>query len=314
MRLTRAGHVALLREETMTTELTGNERMSFATYARIDETTDTFAPIRDLGLESNCAELDEYGYTVVPREKVISPSALGELRERITELAARSFGIAEAEVGPESAGAHRSFFQHYMLAEGGCFEQALMNPVSLALITHLLGESCVLSSMGAFMKGPSEKFLDLHTDNVAIPAPFPPYSQVANSTLILSDYSPEDGSITFVPRSHKLARHPTPGEVSDRRLAVAIEAPAGSLIVFHGNTWHGALPRRTPGYRFTLISYFVRMYLLRQEDPGYVTQEMRDRNDPRFRRLVGDDLPYPFSVAARDRMFAANAAGKYQHT
>jgi ectoine hydroxylase-related dioxygenase (phytanoyl-CoA dioxygenase family) len=168
--------------------------------------------------------------------------------------------------------------------------------------------------MGAFMKGPSEKFLDLHTDNVAIPAPFPPYSQVANSTLILSDYSPEHGSITFVPRSHKLARHPTPAEGGDRQLAVPVEATAGSLIVFHGNTWHGALPRRTPGYRFTLISYFVRMYLLRQEDPGYVTQEMRDRNDPRFAGLVGDDIPYPFSVETRDRMFAANAAGKYQHT
>lgn len=298
----------------MTTEFAGHERMSFATYARIDETADTFAPIRDLGLEPNVAELDEFGYTVVSPERVISPSDLNELRGHISGLAARSFGISVTDVGDGSATTHRSFFQHQMLAEGQCFERVLMNPVSLALITHLLGESCVLSSMGAFMKGPSEKFLDLHTDNVAIPAPFPPYSQVANSTLILSDYSPEHGSITFVPRSHKLARHPTPAEVTDRQLAVPVEAPAGSLIVFHGNTWHGALPRRTPGYRFTLISYFVRMYLLRQEDPGYVTQEMRDRNGPRFSRLVGDYIPYPFSVETRDRMFAANAAGKYQHT
>lgn len=298
----------------MTTEFAGHERMSFATYARIDETADTFAPIRDLGLERNVAELDEYGYTVVSPEKVITPSDLNELRGHISALAARSFGIPEADVGDASATTHRSFFQHQMLAEGKCFERVLMNPVSLALITHLLGESCVLSSMGAFMKGPSEKFLDLHTDNVAIPAPFPPYSQVANSTLILSDYSPEHGSITFVPRSHKLARHPTPAEVGDRQLAVPVVAPAGSLIVFHGNTWHGALPRRAPGYRFTLISYFVRMYLLRQENPGYVTQEMRERNDARFSRLVGDDIPYPFSVETRDRMFAANAAGKYQHT
>jgi ectoine hydroxylase-related dioxygenase (phytanoyl-CoA dioxygenase family) len=45
-----------------------------------------------------------------------------------------------------------------------------------------------------------------------------------------------------------------PSKVTDHRSAVAVEAPAGSLIVFHGNTWHGALPRRRPGYRFTLIS------------------------------------------------------------
>ena len=293
---------------------TTESRLTFASFARLTETTDTFQSIRDLDLETNAAELDEYGYTVVLPEQAGTTHLIQEVRARIDALAAEEWGVPSEQVGPGSIDAHRSFFRHRMLAEGVCFEQVLMNPASLALITHLLGESCVLSSMGAFLKGPSDKMLDLHTDNVAIPAPFPPYSQVANSTLILSDYSAEHGSITFVPRSHKLARHPLPGEVDDHDLAVPIDAPAGSLVVFHGNTWHGALPRRTSGYRYTLISYFVRMYLLRQEDPGYVTDEMRDRNDSRFRRLVGDDIPYPFSVGTRDRMFAANAAGKYQHT
>lgn len=117
-----------------------------------------------------------------------------------------------------------------------------------------------------------------------------------------------------MPRSHKLARNPLPGEVDAHHLAVAVEAPAGSLVVFHGNTWNGALPRKTPGYRFTLISYFVLMYLLRQEAPGYVTDEMRARNEPRFARLAGDDIPYPFGVTTRDKTYVANAAGKYQHT
>jgi ectoine hydroxylase-related dioxygenase (phytanoyl-CoA dioxygenase family) len=290
------------------------ERLSFASFARLSETTDTFAAIRDLGLEVHAAELDEYGYTVISPEKAGTVDLATEVRERIIELAARQFGVAACEVGPEITDTHRSFFQHQMLREGECFERALMNPASLALITHLLGESCVLSSMGAFMKAPSNKLLDLHTDNVAIPSPFPPYSQVANSTFILSDYSAEQGSITFVPRSHKLARHPLRSEVGDHASAVPIDAPAGSLVVFHGNTWHGALPRQVPGYRFTLISYFTRMYLLRQEHPGYVTDEMRDRNSPRFRTLVGDHLPYPFAVEDRDRMYAANAAGKFQHT
>lgn len=288
--------------------------LGFGSYLGAGEGSDPFAAVRELGLEAYVAELDEYGYTVVPPDEAGTADLVEEIRDRIIELAAREFGIDPADVGPGSARTHRSFFRHRMLAEGRCFERALMNPVSLALITHLLGESCVLSSMGAFMKGPSQKYLDLHTDNVAIPSPFPSYSQAANATLILSGYSVEEGAITFVPRSHKLCRHPLPGEISDRDIAVPVEAPAGSLIVFHGNTWHGALPRRRPGYRFTLISYFVRMYLLRQEEPGYVTDEMRDRNGPRFRRLVGDHLPYPFSVEDRDRMYLANAAGKYQHT
>ncbi len=290
------------------------QHLGFGSYLPPGQGPDPFMQIRQLELEAHAAELDEYGYTVVPPEKAGFESVLDEIRTRITELSAEHFGIAPADVGPGSAESHRSFFRHQLLAEGPCFEQALMNPISLALITHLLGESCVLSSMGAFMKGPGDKYLDIHTDNVAIPSPFPVYSQVANSTLILSDYSEDDGAITFVPRSHKLGRHPLPAEIADRSLAVPVTAPAGSLVVFHGNTWHGAVPRRRPGYRFTLISYFVRMYLLRQEEPGYVTDEMRRRNGPRFGQLVGDHLPYPFSVENRDRMFRANAAGKYQHT
>ena len=288
--------------------------LSLGTTSSLADTGDPYRQIQALGLEKYAGELDEYGYTVVPPEVVAPAELIAEIRDHVVELAARSWGIPAAAVGPHSTDEHRSFFRHGMIAEGRQFEQILMNPVSLALITHLLGESCVLSSMGAFLKAPSDKTLELHTDNVAVPAPFPSYSQVANATLCLSDYSREDGSICFVPRSHKLARHPLADEVGDLSLAVPVEAAAGSLIVFHGNTWHGAFSRRTPGYRITLISYFARMYLLRQESVDYVTDEMRERNDPRFRHLMGDHLPYPFSVGTRDAMFRANAAGKYQHT
>lgn len=267
----------------MTAGLAGSRQpRSFASYERLEDTVDTFAAIRDLGLQAYAAELDEYGYTVLPPEKVAPPDFVDEVRDAVLEAAAEGFGIPRAEVGPRSTDAHRSFFAHQMLGRGAVFERVLMNPASLALVTHLLGESCVLSSMGAFLKGPSDKTLDLHTDNVAIPAPFPSYSQVANSTYLLSDYSTEHGSITVAPRSHKLGRHPLPSEVGDVRLGVPVDAPAGSLIVFHGNTWHCACARRTPGYRITLISYFVRMYLLRQEDPGYVTDEMRERKPAAF--------------------------------
>jgi hypothetical protein len=298
----------------MTAATESAERLSFGTTTSLSDTPDPYRQIRTLGLEKYAGELDEYGFTVVPPDLVAKRSLIEEIRTRVIALAAGEWGIPPEAVGPETTDVHRSFFRHNMVAEGECFEQILMNPTSLALITHLLGESCVLSSMGAFLKAPSHKTLELHTDNVAIPAPFPSYSQVANSTLCLSDYSYDDGSICFVPRSHKLGRHPLANEVNDLSLAVPVEAPAGSLIVFHGNTWHGAFGRRTPGYRMTLISYFTRMYLLRQEAVDYVTDEMRERNGTRFRQLMGDYLPYPFSVAGRDSMYRANAAGKYQHT
>ncbi len=68
------------------------------------------------------------------------------------------------------------------------------------------------------------------------------------------DYTKENGAFCIVPGSHKLCRHPKPGEgVED---AIPVEAPAGSAIVFHGNVWHGAFPRLTPGIRLSVNTYY----------------------------------------------------------
>ena len=46
---------------------------------------------------------------------------------------------------------------------------------------------------------------------------------------------------------------PSPGDgVED---AVPVEAAAGSLIVWHGNTWHGAYPKETDGLRMNVTTY-----------------------------------------------------------
>ena len=67
-----------------------------------------------------------------------------------------------------------------------------------------------------------------------------------------------------------------------------IEAPAGSLVVWNGNMWRGAFPRQTDGLRVNLTTYFMRDYLLPQEDyRSTVTQEILDRNPKRFATLVG---------------------------
>ena len=51
-----------------------------------------------------------------------------------------------------------------ILFEDRVFEEALMNPVLLALASYMCGYSVVLSSMGCFMKGPNESSFSLHTD------------------------------------------------------------------------------------------------------------------------------------------------------
>ena len=153
----------------------------------------------------------------------------------------------------------------------------------------------------------------LHTDQTFHPAPLP---LVCNATYLLTDYTQENGALCFIPGSHRLQRHPLPEEnfhldglnrlqaeaavAQGRRLSVrnppdlaVVEAPAGSLAVWPGNTWHGAVPRSAPGLRVNLILYFCNKWLRPQE--AYrecLPQDVLDRNNKQFARLVGADVFY----------------------
>jgi ectoine hydroxylase-related dioxygenase (phytanoyl-CoA dioxygenase family) len=101
--------------------------------------------------------------------------------------------------------------------------------------------------------------------------------------------------MAYVPGSHRRVQPPRFPEAVE--LAVPIETPAGSLIVFHGATWHGAFPRVSPGMRLSIANYFRHYMILPQDDiKNLFPQELADDCfDPEmFRLLAGfvDEFPY----------------------
>jgi ectoine hydroxylase-related dioxygenase (phytanoyl-CoA dioxygenase family) len=181
----------------------------------------------------------------------------------------------------------------------------------LCLVTHLLGENAVLSNCLAFVKGPGNEDLGLHCDNVYVPEPFPVHAQVCNATWLLTDYSRDDGALCFVPGSHQHGRHPKAGEAVQQR--VAVEAPAGSLVFWHGHTWHGAFARRNPGIRMNLINAFMRMYMRPQEPyREYVTAQQLAARPARFATLLGQDVTYGWREEGLDYEALGRHSGKGQ--
>jgi ectoine hydroxylase-related dioxygenase (phytanoyl-CoA dioxygenase family) len=89
---------------------------------------------------------------------------------------------------------------------------------------------------------------------------------------------------------------PVPGEgVND---AIPVEAPAGSVIVFHGNVWHGAFPKATDGLRLSVNAFYCGPQQRTQETFQHlVDAPMLERNPPRLRSLVGYDDPWGFDDA-----------------
>lgn len=260
------------------------KRRSAAEYASAH-----WQELERLGLGGHVAELEANGLTVLPPGVVAAPGLAGRLREAVLRVAERrGWSVPDPEGTTDPAFAVGGFGSQlfYLLFEDPAFQEAVVNPAALALATHLLGESCILSNCLAGLKGPGGDELRLHSDNVGIPAPFPPYAQVCNVTWALTDYTAGSGQLHYVPGSHRLGRHPRPGEGLDE--LVPVEAEAGSIVFWHGGTWHGAAARERPGLRINLIVAMMRSYLRPQEMyKEHVTEELLARNPPRFATLVG---------------------------
>ena len=267
----------------------------------------TLAEIRELGLETHVAELDAIGYTTVKR--AIDADEVARAKAAIVRVMERKSGMP-VDIENETAEPWNGVsLAHYLLYEDEVFESIITASKPLALITYLLGRSCVLSSMTCHFKGRGSDPLMLHSDNGnGITPPFSMISQVANVNYALTPYSKEAGALAMVPGSHRLCRHPRPDEsqlAGDACNPDAVSMPLepGDCVVWHGNTWHGSFRREIPGIRMNLATYFARQYIVTQEEFGRtVPQEMLDRhaNDQRFLRLVGQRQPYNYHADGPD--------------
>jgi hypothetical protein len=252
------------------------------------------AEIDRLDLHKYVHELDLNGYTVIPPERVAPAHFIDELREAVVDATYKAEGndidIRPDRINTETSVFGQTKFGANLLGFGRVFEQALMNETSLALVTYLLGESCTLQSMMSIIKGPGAEYMGLHTDQnqLSTPAPFPTIAQIANATWALTDYTQDDGATAFVPGSHRFCRHPNSSEATDVALFKPVNAPAGSIILWHGNTWHGAFPRVNPGLRICLITQFSRWYHSPlQPYVQMLPAEAFTRNPHRFSLLTG---------------------------
>jgi ectoine hydroxylase-related dioxygenase (phytanoyl-CoA dioxygenase family) len=268
--------------------------MQIGDWAATRSLNGLYLELRKLGLETHVAELEAFGFTVV--ENALPQDLLKRAKAALfTAIESRYERPVDQQTGEGHAGVHAV---ENLLFQDRVFEEILMQPGPLALVTYLLGESCLLSNLATHAKGPGGAALNLHADvqGNGTPAPFPFFAQVANLNYALTDYDgPGSGAFGIVPGSHRYCRPPNTLEssIEDNRDAVSVDCPAGSAILFHGNAWHGSYIRRTPGWRLNLSVYFHRRYMdpqLRYRE--LVPADALARNDDRFAVLMGRDMAY----------------------
>ncbi len=277
--------------------------------------------IKTLGLEQYVLQLELDGLTIVPPEVT---GFTGQAIDRAVDLlladsanitgseftldngpkdelewSAPPFGLHLGDLKAAGEIGEVTQFQLQSLASRDrVFRDMVINPVALALVEHTMKVQPMLSSSNGFVKWKGAfgygNNLGLHSDQLQVPMPWGTTSFNTNATWCLTDYSKEDGALAYVPGSHREFGRP-PADAHER--AVAAEAPRGSLILFHGATWHGAYPRTNAGMRLTVSNYYCHPCIQPQEDlkHGFEIELAEDSDNPALlRQILGLNNPAPY--------------------
>lgn len=268
--------------------------MEIKDWASCPNQAKLYRELAELDLLENIAELDVFGFTVVPPEKVAPPAFHARVKDALVRAMEGRFGALDPD---GMTWKDRNQIFRMILWEDRVFEELVLNPAGLGLVQYLVGTNCILSLFDGWVKGPGEGRTAIHRDNwdftrhASAPEP-----NSANFNYLVTDYSAGDGAITFVPGSHKWRRPPTPAEVEDwADKAEAVEAPAGSMVIWGDLTWHGSMLRSTPGERLMVLGTFHRPFMQTQGPyRQVVTREALERNPLRFAGLMDVYGGFPF--------------------
>ena len=245
-------------------------------------------PTRDLTIAK--AHMDEFGYCILVH--AINPDEAAALHTRLQEQVE-----AEMRRGISTIGNDKKQIVFFLINKGQGFRDLLFHPGLRALIGHVLGPVYLLSSYVGHIAHPGGTKI-FHTDQWWMPPPtndtkktlikpgsitregfrghhaggeatknLPAIAPagVCNSMWMLDDFREDNGATIVVPGSHLYGRQPDPA-LDEEANWIPVEAPAGSVLIFEGRTWHSTGANRSDRSRFGLTINFCAPQFRQQEN------------------------------------------------
>ncbi|MGK0223238.1 MAG: ectoine hydroxylase-related dioxygenase (phytanoyl-CoA dioxygenase family) [Limisphaerales bacterium] len=273
--------------------------MGLAEYSVYPDVDNLMAEIKKYDLYEHVVELEAYGLTIVPPEKMhTSADFIARLRDAIIKTCEQRNGC---EIGdyrtakPAMTEVAKNSWD--LLEEDEVFVEAAINPVNIALVRWLLGQSAIFSGQTWIIKGEGSDGIGLHSDSHGVPPGAGQIAHMCNASWICTDYaSAADGPTVFVPGSHHYGRATLPHEADRTNTpyrSVPLIAKAGSLAIWNGATWHASEPRTNPGLRVTLVQNYMRSYMRPQHNYEQSTSPQLLEKYPELAKLIGKSL-YPY--------------------
>ena len=211
-------------------------------------------------LQEIIAEIDDRGYSIIPA--VISPEKADEARAILEGLLEEEATDAIRAAKTQRVGGIA--YKHPI------FVELMAHPLIVSLWqTYLKDEDIICCTWSANTAYPGYDKYGWHPDYPYwwINQPWP-LDQVCGQTIwLLDDFTEENGGTGILPYTHR-AGHPPPPEMSNQPQpdAEILTGQRGSVMVFHGATWHSARPNRTDKARSALLGMYMRPFFVTQED------------------------------------------------
>jgi ectoine hydroxylase-related dioxygenase (phytanoyl-CoA dioxygenase family) len=147
------------------------------------------------------------------------------------------------------------------------FLELLAVPEMLAIVDETLSETAILHLQNGFVLPPRDSSATAgfqHTYHRDFPRHLHGYLASLNVMLTLDDFTATNGGTLVVPGTHQQPERPEQSFLD--AAAVAIECPAGAMIVFDSTLWHAAGPNHSEHDRLAINHQFTRSFFKQQID------------------------------------------------
>ncbi len=178
----------------------------------------------------------------------------------------------------------------HLLDEHPAFADMVDDPTVRELVSSVLGERYLLSSLSANISLPGSESMGMHNDLMAVlPEPWlAPYG--TNLFICLDDMDEENGATRYLPGSHLFTTNDMASH-DDLERTVAIPAAAGSVVAMDGRLWHTSGANRSADRsRRILIAFYVASFIRTQYNwNALLSEPAKGALTPGVRQLLGLD-------------------------
>ncbi len=233
-------------------------------------------------LSPHHAEIETQGYTIVPG--VIDDELIDALLADVARLE------HELHRGPDNNRfeGNRTTRTYNLLAYGEIWQRVPTQPQVLELVEGVIGAECLVSSLASISLGPGETGQVIHADDQIHPIAKPHVATVCNSMWALTDFTEANGATRVVPGSHLWDNPDYFGDPSEIE-TVPAEMSRGSVLVWHGSTWHGGGANVTADeVRIGVAMNYCAGFIRQQENQQLgIPAEIVATFSPQLRQLCG---------------------------